>query len=181
MSIRGKKEGFFRLLGSFLILLSLILSIFFNFLALNNLLLCLVSIVIIIPPFLMSILLKLEQDFIVKNSKKFLFLLTTAVAILNLITLPFYDMIVIVRFVLIESSDLLLISCWHFSLSLYKRNKIIFLISGISYLILDILFWLSLQHLFLIGLLLMLILIFGLFLIIVAELLMKKKGWLKYI
>ena len=181
MSIRGKKEGFFRLLGSFLFLLSLITSFFFNFLALNDVLLYIVSCIIIVPLFLISILLKLEQDFAIKNSRIFLFLLIMILATLNLIILPFYDMVLIIRLLLIESSGLLLLSCWHFSLSLYKRNKLIFVISGISSFVLYIILWLSLNHLFIISTFLTLTLFFDLFLIISAELMMKKKGLLNYI
>ncbi|NVM46522.1 MAG: hypothetical protein HWN79_16570 [Candidatus Lokiarchaeota archaeon] len=181
MSIRGKEEGIFRLIGSFLIFVSLILSVFFYFMALDNLYLSLISTLIIIPPFLMSVLLKLEQDFIVKNSLIFLILLIIVVVVLNLVTLPFYSILHIIRFVLIESSDLLLISCWHFSLSLYKKNKLIFIIGGFSNVVLNVLLWLSLKHLFVVSISLILTLIFGLFMIISAELIMKKKGLLNYI
>ena len=181
MSVRGKKEAIFRIIGSFLILAGINLSVFFNFLALNNLLLYLVTILIIIPPFLVSIFLKLEQDFIVKNSTKILILLIILVAVLNLITLPFNNMLLIIRFALIESLGLLLLSCWHFSLSIYKRDKLIFVISGISSLILNIILWFIIKHLFIISIFLILTLFLGLFLIISAELIMKKKGLLNYI
>ncbi len=181
MSVRGKKEAIFRIIGSFLILIGIVLSVFFNFLALNNLLLYLITILIIIPPFLVSIFLKLEQDFIVKNSTKILILLIILVAVLNLITLPLNSMLLIIRFALIESSGLLLLSCWHFSLSIYKRDKLIFVISGISSFILNIILWFILKHLFTISIFLILTLFLGLFLIISAELMMKKKGLLNYV
>lgn len=181
MSIRGKKEGFFRLIGSFLILVSLILSVFFNFLALNNLFLSLISVLIITLPFLISILLKLEQDFVVKNSVKILILLTIIVVALNVVTLPIYSILFIVRIAIIESSGILLIVCWHFSLSIYKKNKLIFILSGFGSFGLNMLLLLNLNHLFVISISLMLTLFLGIFLIISAELILKKKGLLNYI
>jgi hypothetical protein len=73
----------------------------------------------------------------------------------------------------------LLISCWHTSLSIYKKNKLIFIIGGFSSLVLIMLLWSSLKHVFIIGL--SLTQLFGLLLIILAELIMKKKGLLNYI
>jgi hypothetical protein len=75
----------------------------------------------------------------------------------------------------------LLISCWHTSLSIYKKNKLIFIIGGFSSLVLIMLLWSSLKHVFIIGLSLLLTQLFGLLLIILAELIMKKKGLLNYI
>jgi len=181
MSIRGKKEGFCRLIGSFLLLLSFILSIFFSILALDEAILSLILIFIIIPPFLMSILLKLEQVFVVNNSIKFLISLVILVVVLNSVTLPINSDLLNIRFGLLESSNLLLISCWHFSLSIYKKNKLIFIIGGLTSFVLNMLLWSSLKHVFIIGLILLLTQLFGLLLIILAELIMKKKGLLNYI
>lgn len=181
MSIRGKKEAFFRIIGSFLILLGFCLSIYFNFLALNNLFLYLASLLIIIPPFLTSIFLKLEQDAVVKNSTKILCVQAIVVITLNLIILATNSTLLSFRFIFIESSSLLLLSCWHFSLSIYIRNKVVFVISGIGSFALNIILWLNLEYLLIISVILILTLFFGLLLIILAELIMKKKGLLNYI
>lgn len=181
MSIHGKKEGIFRILGSFLILLSLILSIFFNILALNDLLFYLLLIIVVFPLFVMSVLLKLEQDIVVKNSAKFLLLLTVVVVVVNIIVFFSYNIMSIMKFVLIECSDLLLICCWHFSLSLYKRRKIIFVLSGIISFVLNTILWLSLGEILVIIVFIMPTLLLGILLIISSELMMKKKGLLNYI
>lgn len=181
MIFQGKKGAFFRILGSFLILLSLILMILFNILAINNLLFYLLLISIILPSFLMSLFLKLEQDFFVKNSTKLLFLLVVIIAVINFITIFSYNTLFIIKFVLIEFSDILLICCWHFSLSLYKRLKIIFVLSGFSSFVLNIILWLGLGEILVIIIFLIPTLPLGLFLIISAELIMKKKGLLNYI
>ena len=181
MIIHGKKGAFIRILGSFLILLSLILSILFNILALNNLILYLLLICIILPSFLLSVVLKLEQDFFIKNTPKFLFLIAVDTAIINIIAIFSYNTLLIMTFLLIESSDLLLICCWHFSLSLYRRLKILFALSGLGSFILIIILWLSLEEIIVIILFLMPTLIPGLFFIITAEFIMRKKGLLNYI
>ena len=68
MSIKGKKEGVYRLLGFILLLTSLVLSMLLGFLTLTHPFLSITLISITIPPFVLSILLKLEQDFFVNNA-----------------------------------------------------------------------------------------------------------------
>ena len=74
MIIQGKKEGIRRLKGSMMLFIVIFISISFDYFILNNPLLYLLFILICFPPFILSIFLKLEQDFIVKNSAKFLFI-----------------------------------------------------------------------------------------------------------
>ena len=177
MSIQGKKEGICRLIGTILIFISLALSIIFNFFILNNLILYLILILINVPPIILSILLKLELDFITKNSLKFLFTISTIVLSFIIVTI-FFNSILMIKFVLIVSSNLLLISCWHFSLSIYKKKKIIFIFSGTGYCILIFILTLAnfVSYSFLIVILFPLLLVLiGIMLIIVAELSMKKK------
>jgi len=184
MSIKGKKEGIYRLLGSILLLLSLVLRLLLGFLTLNNMLLSITLILITIPPFVLSIFLKLEQDFFVNNAKIFLYLLLLEIIVVNSITFAFYNASLALTAVITSSSIILINICWHFSLSIYKKNKIIFFICGVSYILINIpilLNSISVSHLFIINLILLIILSLGLLLIISAELIMKKKGWLNYI
>jgi len=183
MSIQGKKEGICRLTGTTLILIGFVLSIPFNYFILNNSLLYLLFILIGIPPFLLSIFLKLEQDFFVKNSSKILLIVVTVV-ITFIIIAVFFISFLMIKFALIVSSNLLLVSCWHFSLSLYKKNKLIFIISGLGYCIINLFLWFAnfvLNNLLVVILLPLLLALVGILLIIVAELSMKKKGLLNYI
>jgi len=155
-----------------------------SFLIINNLLLNLTLILITIPSFMLSILLKVEQDFFVNNAKKCLYLLLIENIVLNSITFAFYRTSLALTTVLSSSSIILLIICWHFSLSIYKKNKIFFFICGVSYFFVHFPIFLdsvSVSHLFIINLILLFIISLGLFLIISAELVMKKKGWLKYL
>jgi hypothetical protein len=89
-----------------------------------------------------------------------------------------------IKFVLIVSSNLLLIICWHFSLSIYKKKKLIFIFSGTGYCIITFILWLAnfVSYSFLVFILIPLVLVLiGILLIVVAELSMKKKGLLNYI
>ena len=138
MSIQGKKEGIYRIVGSIIILISLILSIIFDYFILNNPLLYLFILLTVVPPFILSILIKLEQDFFVNNSSKLLLFLLLESAIFSALIFAFIDTFLIVKYAMTTSSTLLLISSWHFSLSLYKKDKFIFVISGFGYFILKI-------------------------------------------
>jgi len=184
MSVQGKKEGICRIVGSILILIGLILSIILDYFILNHPLLYLFIILIVVPPFVFSILLKLEQDFIVNNSSKLLLLLVLESIVLTTFVIIFVDTFLIIKFVMAVSSSLLLICSWHFSLSLYKKNKLIFVIGGLGHLILNIFLWLetfNLDNLFIFNLFPLGFTLLGLLLIIVAELKKKKKGLLNYI
>jgi len=184
MSIKGKKEGIYRLLGSFLLLISLVLAMLLGFLTLINPFLSITLILITIPPFVLSILLKLEQDFFVNNAKKFLYLLLIEIIVVISITFAFYNISLALTTVITSSSNILLIICWHFSLSIYKKNKIIFLICGASYFFVHFLILLNsilVSYLFIIDIILLTTISIGLILIMAAELIMKKKGWLNYL
>ena len=184
MNIKGKKEGIYRLLGSFLLLISLVLALILGFLTLNNPLLSITLISITVPPFVLSILLKLEQDFFVNNAKNLLYLLLIENIVVNSLMVTFYSTSLALTTVITSSSNILLLICWHFSLSIYKKNKIIFFICSVSYFILQfsiLLSSISISHLFIINLTLIISVSLGVFLIISAELIMKKKGWLNYL
>jgi hypothetical protein len=180
MSIKGKKESVSRIIGSILILISIILEICLNLTVINDPLLNLAFVLITSPVFVFSILLKVEQDFIVKNAKKIVVLLFLKIILVSIVI---YNVIYL-KFLLFPSSILLLIICWHTSLSLYKNKKIIFVISCIGYFIVSIpisFSSLTLLYINITGLFLKLTVLFGILLIICAELIMKKKGLLNFI
>ncbi len=118
MGIKGKKEGVYRLLGSILLLISLFLGLLLGFLTLTNPLLSIPLILITIPPSVFSILLKLEQDFFVDNAKSFLYLILIEIIFVNSITFAFYNTFLALTTVITSSSIILLVICWHFSLSI---------------------------------------------------------------
>ena len=81
-------------------------------------------------------------------------------------------------------SIILIIFCWHYALSIYKKEKLIFLLTGIIASILALVFKITVLILY-IGLLFaftsILLIILGIIAVIFAELQMKKKGLLNYV
>jgi len=192
MGIQGKKEGINRLKGSMMLFIVIFISISFDYFILNNPLLYLLFILICIPPFILSIFLKLEQDFIVKHSAKILAIIAT-ITISLVIIANFFIPSLMFLFALVVSSNLLLIICWHFSLSLYKKHRLMFIYSGSGYCIINLFLWFAhfilniftysmlFYHLLVVILLPLFLALIGILLIVVAELSMKKKGLLNYI
>lgn len=87
-------------------------------------------------------------------------------------------------FLIIMISNFLLLVCWHYSPSIYKREKLLSIIGGISYvLVYSFLKISTLISLFglLTGLLPLLLLFLGFVLIFSTELIMKNKGLLNYV
>jgi len=192
MGIQGKKEGINRLKGSMMLFIVIFISISSDYFILNNPLLYLLFILICIPPFILSIFLKLEQDFIVKHSAKILAIIAT-ITISLVIIANFFIPSLMFLFALVVSSNLLLIICWHFSLSLYKKHRLMFIYSGSGYCIINLFLWFAhfilniftysmlFYHLLVVILLPLFLALIGILLIVVAELSMKKKGLLNYI
>lgn len=182
-SIKGKKESMLRLLGMVLILIGLLASLIFDYFILMMNFYVFV-LLIFIPWFILIILLKLEKDFFVDNMWKLflLFGIYTFIMIIIGIFIPMgADMI---PFIMISISYILLILSWHFALSIFKKEKTIFLIGGIVYCILSVIFRIPLLVLkigLLLGISALVIIVLGMLLIIIAEMVMKKKGLLNWI
>jgi len=129
------------------------------------------------------VLLKLEKEFFVDNMPKLFVILicyTVVLIIMGFIINAAESTVFLISGILI----ILIIFCWHYALSIYKREKLIFLLSGIISSILVLVFKISLLIIY-IGLLLalasMLLIILGIIAVIFAELSMKKKGLLNYV
>ncbi len=180
-SIKGKKEGLLRVLGMVLILISVVASIIFDFFLLNLTIYVLIMIVFI-PWFILIVLLKLEKDFFVDNMSKLFIGLGIYSAIIIIIgtIISIYGMLL---FIAVIISNILIILCWHFALSIFKKEKLIFLIGGIGYCILTAIFrvilFIALN--LILGIAPLLLVALGICLIIIAEMRMKKKGLLNYV
>lgn len=181
-SIKGKKESLLRILGMGLILIGLIASIIFDFFILSTTLYILI-LVIFIPWFIFIVLLKLEKDFFVDNMVK----LTIGLGIFSVVIIVISMVISSANaliFILLGISNILILFCWHFALSIFKKEKLIFLLGGIIFCIITAIFRVSIL-IAIIGLLLgvssLLLIIIGILAILLAEMRMKKKGLLNYV
>jgi amino acid transporter len=132
---------------------------------------------------ILSFGLKFEINYIRNNLLKISIIfgiLSIFIAIIGIII----DLTTSILFIVVLLSNFLLLVCWHYSPSIYKKEKVWAVISGVSYAILTIIFILNiLFHLFgiLTGLIPIILLFLGFFLIFLMELIMKRKGLLNYV
>jgi hypothetical protein len=184
-AIQAKKEGLMRIGGMVLILFGLILSIIFDSFLLNNVMLFSFVLLIVISWFVLIILLKLEKDFFVNNAVK-LSIILLALSVIFIIMDFFISSTDsnALYFAFLSISNILIVLSWHFALSIYKKQKIFFILGSVIFCIFTLIFRIGplviLFGLFL-GLTPLLLVAFGICLIIIAEFRMKKKGFLNYI
>ena len=181
-SIKGKKESLLRVFGMGLILIGIIVSIIFDFFILNMSLYVL-ALIIFIPWFVLIILLKLEKDFFIDNMSKIITILAIFSAVITFISI-FISPTTALLFVFLQISNILILFCWHFALSIFKKEKMIFLLGGIIFCIITALFRIFIL-LAIIGIILglssLLLIILGILAILFAEMRLKKKGLLNYV
>ncbi len=180
-NIKAKKEALIRVLGTVLILISFLATIVFNFFVFN-LILNIFILLIALPWFLIIILLKLEKDFIVERQLIILILMIVYSVVMLLIGSVLEDFLILLTFSSV--SNILILLCWHYALSIYKKEKLIFLICGIGYCVLTSIFLLPVfisQIGLILGIAPLISLIVGMLFILVAETRMRNKQLLNYI
>lgn len=185
MKIQIKKIGLLRFAGAFLILVGLFSSIFLDLFILDTWIVPLIALLIEMPWILLSIFIKLEVNYFKENLKLIsvvLYIFFIIFIVFGLLLSP--NLSIAILFILILISTFLLTACWHFSISIYKKEKIIAILGGIGYGILSIfgrfnklgvLFGpiTSLTPIFLISI--------GFILILAIEYYMMRKGLLNYV
>ncbi|TFG21478.1 MAG: hypothetical protein EU529_13510 [Promethearchaeota archaeon] len=182
-NIKAKKESLIRLLGMVLILFGLLITLVVDIIFLiSNIALYLL---IIIPWLLLIILLKLEIDFVVDRTIIFFIIICVYTIIMSLVALLFSsNETASILFIMLVLSDILLLICWHFAISIFKRKKILSILCGIGYLIITFIFRLlpiMITWPWLLNLASAAIVLLGMVLILFAEMRMKGKGLLNYI
>lgn len=180
-SIKGKKEGLLRVFGMVLILISILASIIFDFFILD-LTMYILTLIVFIAWFVLIVLLKLEKDFFVDNTSKLFIVLGIFSAVIIIIAIMI-SVSASLLFIIIIISNILIIFCWHFALTIFKKEKLAFLIGGIGYCLLTAIFriLLFIAMNLLLGISPLLLVALGIILIIIAEMRMKKKGLLNYV
>ncbi|TFG21908.1 MAG: hypothetical protein EU532_14795 [Promethearchaeota archaeon] len=178
MGIKAKKSAILRFTGSILILIGLMISLIFRILFLDNTIGSIIWILLNLPWIMVSFLLKLSIDFVSNNSKKILLFLIIYSSLILLVLIMWNVLIaatVVFNFIL----SLLSLTSWYFCLSLYKKRKIVFLLSGIFYVSGSI--FLNLKNDFLGTILSICIVGLGIVLILIIEFNLRKKGYMNYI
>ena len=182
-NIKAKKETLMRLLGMVLILCGLLITLVVDIIfVISNIVLYLL---IIIPWFLLIILLKLEIDFVVDRTIIFFIILCVYTVIMSIVALLFSSSeLGSILFIMLVISDILLLICWHFSISIFKKKKILSILCGFGYLIISSIYRLlpiMITWPWLLSLGSAAIVLLGIVLILFAEMTMRKKGLLNYI
>jgi len=181
MGIKAKGRTVLRLIGTILILFGAISTVVFNIGFFYNFITYIIIFSILLPWLLFSTFLKLEYTFFIENHRKVILLLiiySIMLIILSIISDINHGVLVILEVL----TSLLVISCWHFSLSIIRKEKIIFALSGILYLVCKVIFiWQVsfLQHPIIITE--VILIFFGFMVILLVEFTLRKSGFLKYI
>jgi hypothetical protein len=181
MGLKAKGRISFRIVGALLIYSGIFLAILLNFNFISNIIGAIVAILIILPWFLVLIFLKLGIEYFSKNHRIFVSLLVLYSILLFIIVLLWNLAIAIALGIYLLLTFLLLISSY-FSLSIYKKKKIWFILSGISFVV--GFFFLSLRTNSLINPFVILVVILvsaGMLIIMLIEYNLRKKNYLKYI
>ncbi|HEY0090015.1 MAG TPA: hypothetical protein VGB37_14310 [Candidatus Lokiarchaeia archaeon] len=183
-NIQAKKENLIRLLGMVLILFGLLISIVLDYF-IHSLILYVFVLLIFIPWFILVILLKLEIDFVVNKMVIFIVIIIAYSIVMllignNLSTNAANSLIFITTVI----SSVLLAFSWNYAISIFKKKKLAFLIGGLGYCILTAIFRLiplMSRLVWILSLTPLSIVLFGMILIFLAELRMRKKGLLNYV
>lgn len=182
--IRGKKLNTVRYFGSFLLLLAFILNLIYDLLLVNKVLSLIFMFFLIIPWIGVVIMLKSEVDKIKNNKNMTISLLIGFSFFLSIVFYLFLTNNEFIFTLLLVIPDILLIFAWHFSISIYKKEKIIFIILVICFIVFSLLNKIQsyiTRYSIIFGLLPYALTLFGISVILLAELYLKKKGLLVYI
>jgi hypothetical protein len=185
--IKAKFEYIIRILGMVNLFISLLFSLISDYFMITNLLLYLIYISIVILWFTFFILLKFEIEFIINEIKRYLFLLTFISFIIVILSISLIimqiDSIQVGYYLSQLISVLMLLLCWNYSLTIIKRKKYIFFLSGLIYSLLTIIFKIIIFNNFrdFITVFSFFCALSGILFILIAEAIMVKKGLLKYI
>lgn len=184
MGIQAKRESLSRIVGMILILIGLILTIFLDLFVIINPLINVILILIELLWFFFSVFLKLEKSYFTDHFFQIFLVILCFSIFLIIIGIVFNSVnSVFLVFIFKVISNLLIIICWHFCLSLYKKEKIIFFFSGVGYVILSLIFGFKVIILKIGGyaIIPLTLITLGMVIIMISEKLMKRKGLLNYI
>lgn len=181
MSIKAKRRTLIRLIGAIIILIGFITALLFIYVFLDDFIAYYSIISMFAPWFLFSTFLKLELDYF-NNHLKIISIILLIFSIAMLIFTILWNLSDAINIIFISLALSALLICWHFSLSLYKKRKICFLLSGLFYIGVIALFNLQIgAPIAFIYALNIAIVAIGILMILIVELNLRKNGYMKYI
>lgn len=183
--MKAKAEYILRICGFILITIVVPLTLFTDYSLIDYLLLIIFYFIVIIPWIIFYILRKLTINWIIKRKIIIFSALLFLLGLVSIISLFFINYSITledyIMWILLLSKTNSLLLCWNFSFSIYRRRKLIFLTSGLSYSVLTgffLIYSLDILNLMFISLILTFL---GMLCILTGELIMIKKGLLNYL
>ncbi len=185
MGVLAKREIYIRFIGLFFFLLGLIFSVVSDFFLFQDKLIFILLLIINLVILSFILCLKLELNLIREN-----FLASFIIICLFIISLFIVSFDYLLRkalhdeYIFIISSNILIIISWHYSISFYKKKKLIFIFGFIIYVFIT--FFLRLRKLIdqiglVVSLLPLILISSGVTVILLAEISMIRRGLLKFI
>ncbi|MFX1477673.1 MAG: hypothetical protein ACFFCI_06045 [Promethearchaeota archaeon] len=181
MVILGRNKIYLRFVGAFCILAGLMLSITFSIVLLLTV--YLFFLLVVGPMIILSSCIKIEIKIVNNNLKAFLIIILVFSLLMTIIGIILIKKFSIgLSFIVFLISNILAIICWHYSLTLYRKKKNLFIISGLGSITLSILYCLfKFKWCQLLGILPSALMFCGMLMILITELVMKKRGLLNYL
>jgi len=184
MGIIAKVETLLRLIGSLTYFIGLILAISYDSIVLNEIILFIILVIIVGILISYIFFIKFEFSIVAENKLTIFFIIISSLILFTfgLIYSQIHSNLVIYVFVLL--TNIIILFSWHLSLSIYRKKKLFFIVGSSSYIIISIFLRVRLlitKLELLIGLLPFILIIAGISFIFVGEIIMIKKGLLKYI
>lgn len=184
MKIRGKGYFSIRIFGMIILFCSFAMLFISDLILLKYLFGKFLIILLLIPWVLIYLMVKLEISPFANQKNafySFLIIYSLIISVLMLACLNFISQII---FTLIRSLIMILIlTTWNFSLSIYRRRKMTFFITGIVSFILILLSTMICLYKYceVFSIITSILIFIGLFIIILSEILLRKMGLMNYI
>lgn len=184
MEIKAKGYFSIRLVGMFILFLAFIIQFIVDIILITGILAKILLIIIISPWLVVYLALKLEISSI-SNNEALSLILSLIYTFIMLFAILFnkigINQVFFINFQIIFL--ILILTCWNFSLSIYRGRKIVFFISGISSILFNwvSIFFYSISILWITLSFNSFFILIALILIFSMENIMKKKGLLVYL
>jgi len=184
MSVKGKSYFSIRILGMILLFLVFLAQFMSDLILIDGLWEKIILFMNIIPWLFIYLALKLEFSFI-PSYKLFLFLILIIYSLfMNLMLFIGLLSLSKLKYIIFSSLvEIFLLTSWNFSLTIYKKKKLIFIISSFIssiFIVIGVIFYLSIPN-WIFNIINLFLYIIGIVLIVFSEYKLKKKGFLNYI